>query len=76
MEGHIYQADAIVQNLKDAGCNPDIIERFMYLQAGGETEEGFRLLSKQRRRLLDTIHENQKMLDNLDYLIYKLRKER
>lgn len=70
------QARTITQNLKDAGCEAGLIERFLHLHEEGETAEGFRLLSKQRKSLLDTIHAEQKKLDNLDYLIFILKKEK
>ena len=69
------QVRSITRNLKDAGCGAGFIERFLHLQEEGETAEGFRLLSKQRKSLLDTIHAEQKKLDNLDYLIFILKKQ-
>ena len=70
------QARAVSQNLKDAGCDAGFIERFLHLQEEGKTDEGFRILSEQRRGLLDTIHAEQKKLDNLDYLIFCLKKQK
>ena len=51
---------AISQNLKDAGCDADIINQFLQLQKEGRTSEGFQLLSKERRCLLDAVHAEQK----------------
>lgn len=68
------QIEAVAQDLKDAGCDARTIGRFLYLQETGEAEESFYLLARQRRQLLETIHSEQKMLDNLDYLVYKLKK--
>lgn len=31
------------------------------------------LLEKHRKKLLDAVHENQKKIDCLDYLIYQVR---
>lgn len=65
---------AVLQNLKDAGCNEEMIQSFIQLQALGEMERMFKLLSKQRRALLDGVHENQRKLDCLDYLLYQMKK--
>ena len=67
--------EAVLQNLKDAGCSPDIITRFMTCQNAGKTKDSLRVLAVQRAALLDELHASQAKLDCLDYLIYKLRKE-
>lgn len=67
--------EAILQNLKDAGCDPDIIARFMTCQDAGKTKDSLRVLASHRASLLDELHASQAKLDCLDYLIYKLRKE-
>lgn len=65
---------SILQNLQDAGCEPDVIERFLVLWDAGNTSDQLRLLSCYRCRLLDKIHQGQKQIDCLDYLIYHLKK--
>lgn len=67
------QPDPVICNLEDAGCNCDFIERFMELQSAEQIEAQLRMLAKQRCRLLECIHESQKKLDCLDYLIYQLK---
>ena len=67
--------EAVLQNLKDAGCTPDIIARFMTCQDAGKTKDSLRVLATQRAVLLDEVHASQAKLDCLDHLIYKLRKE-
>lgn len=67
--------EAVFQNLKDAGCDPGIIARFMICQDAGKTKDSLRVLASHRATLLDEIHASQARLDCLDYLIYKLRKE-
>ena len=67
--------EAVLQNLKDAGCDPDIITRFMVCQDAGKTRDSLRVPAAQRAVLLDEVHASQAKLDCLDYLIYKLRKE-
>ena len=67
--------EAVLQNLKDAGCDPDIIARFMTCLDAGKTKDSLRVLASHRATLLDEIHASQFKLDCLDYLIHKLRKE-
>lgn len=41
---------------------------------GGGIEQAVRILEKQRSYLLDEVHSNQKRIDCLDFLIYKIGK--
>lgn len=66
--------ESIIQNLKDAGCSSDIIEDFMEDMREDRTSSGLQILREHRRFLLDSLHENQRMIDNLDYLIYQIQK--
>lgn len=66
--------ELIIQNLKDAGCGSDIIENFMQDMREDRKENGLKILAEHRRSLLDSLHEKQKMIDNLDYLIYRIQK--
>lgn len=68
------QKQAVITNLADAGCSSELIEQFMDLLVKGEKEMGLSLLAKHRRYLLDCYHADQKRIDCLDYLIYRLRK--
>ena len=63
------------ENLKDAGCDQDMICRCEVLAQGEKRGELMRVLSLHRRTLLDTVHENQRRIDCLDYLIYQLEKQ-
>lgn len=66
------QEQAVIANLADAGCDNEQIEQFMdFLKSGGK-EAGLFLLAKHRRFLLDCYHADQKKIDCLDYLIYKM----
>jgi len=65
--------EAVKQNLRDAGCPDEIIVTYMRAWDTGTAEEQLRLLACQRRRLLDSVHEEQKKLDCLDYLRYQLQ---
>ena len=62
----------ILQNLYDAGCDAKTIQKYIKLQNEGKKQEQLRLLSQQRRNLLHVVHENQKRIDCLDYLIHRV----
>ena len=63
------------QNLIDAGCDQELVQRCVALTQGERTAEVIRILSRHRRTLLDTVHQGEKQIDCLDYLVYKLEKE-
>ena len=63
----------LLRNLKDAGCSPLSIERFLCLHRDGRLREQLHLLARRRTALLKEIHGNQKKVDCLDYLIYRLK---
>ena len=63
------------QNLIDAGCDSGIVQQCMELARGQRTGEMKRILTRHRRTLLDTVHQNEKRIDCLDYLVYRLEKQ-
>lgn len=63
------------QNLIDAGCDLEIVQQCMDLAQGQRIEEMKRILTQHRRTLLDTVHAEQKKIDCLDYLFYKMEKD-
>lgn len=65
-----------LQNLIDAGCDADLIKRFIDLNQEGKRKEQLTLLSEHRGILLNKIHESQKCVDCLDYLLYQIKKSR
>lgn len=75
MNGNAEEDSLILSNLKDAGCDEVTIETYFQLQKAGKCQESFRLLSLHRASLLDQVHVNQRRIDCLDYLVYKIRKE-
>ncbi len=66
---------AFMENLIDAGCTPEIVQQCMTLAQQQENDALLRILSRHRKSLLDTVHQNEKRIDCLDYLIYKLEKQ-
>lgn len=67
--------NAIVQNLKDAGCGQALITEFMEDFRKKNISKDLKLLQAHRRLLLEKLHKEQKRIDCLDYLVYKMTKE-
>lgn len=65
--------EAIIQNLKDAGCDSDTIEKFMADLQKGKEANGLKRLAVHRKNLLDSLHREQKCIDCLDYLVYQMK---
>jgi len=63
----------ISQNLKDAGCDLTTINEFFRLKNTGQKQELLHLLSKHKTVLLESLYENQKKIDCLDFLIFSLK---
>ncbi len=64
--------EAVIQNLKDAGCAPDIIECCMACMEQGKRSELLKRLEEHRKGLLRKVHEEEKHIDCLDYLVYQI----
>ena len=67
--------ESILQNLKDAGCSPAVIQQFLCSMELGDLAEELRLLARQRKKLLEQLHDQQRSIDCLDYLLHRMRKE-
>lgn len=68
-------SESIIQNLKDAGCDSEMIEKFMADLKKGKEASGLKRLAVHRKKLLDSLHREQKCIDCLDYLVYQMKKE-
>lgn len=66
----------VIQNLKDAGCSAQCIKRFLFLEREEEKQEQLKLLATHRRQLLKKVHEVEQQINCLDYLVYRLEKEK
>ena len=67
--------EKLIQNLKDSNCSKDLIEEIVTLDNKGEISKELKLLERHRKNLLEKLHQNQKYIDNLDYLIFNFRKK-
>lgn len=63
------------QNLVDAGCEQEVIQRCVELAQQKRTREIKRILARHRQTLLDVLHVNEKRIDCLDYLVYNIEKQ-
>lgn len=70
----ITEKERIIRNLQDAGCSDGMIQKYLQMQMDGRRQDQYRLLSMHRATLLNQIHDDQQMIDCLDYLIYTLKK--
>lgn len=64
--------EAVIQNLRDAGCSQDTIECCMVSLDCGEKAELLKQLEHHRKSLLHKVHEEEKRIDCLDYLVYQI----
>lgn len=64
--------EAVIQNLKDAGCTQDVIECCMACMERGKKNELLKRLEEHRKDLLHKVHEEEKHIDCLDYLVYQI----
>jgi len=67
---------AMIQNLKDAGCDSDTMKAFLEDIRINNIADGLKLLAVHRQALLDELHKEQKKIYCLDYLVYKMEKNK
>lgn len=66
--------EIIIQNLRDAGCDEKTVAGILNCVRSGRDPECFRMLKRQRSLLLDAVHREEKKIDCLDYLVYRMQK--
>lgn len=62
------------QNLIDAGCNKETTEKCMNCIEEKRITEAIKILGRHRDSLLNSLHMEQKRIDCLDFLIFRLKK--
>lgn len=62
--------------LQEIGCNQITIEKYLKMSKENDIEGMVKMLSCIRCRVLEQIHEKQEKLDCLDYIIFKLKKDK
>ncbi|MBR4234436.1 MAG: hypothetical protein IKR85_00055 [Clostridia bacterium] len=68
------QHEEIVSCLKEIGCPQSAIDRAEALVQAGDGEALIRCLRRCRCDLMDDLHESQKRVDRMDYLIRQTEK--
>ncbi len=63
------ERDKILLNMKDAGCKGEALEKAEQLYEAGDTKALLLHLRKCRCVLMEELHECQRKVDRLDYLI-------
>ncbi|MFQ9922992.1 MAG: MerR family transcriptional regulator [Beduini sp.] len=66
---------SLIMTLKNAGFTLSAISNYLDLPICSRQEK-VKILEKERSRLLKNIHDGQKNINSIDYLIYTLQKER
>ncbi len=64
----------MIQNLKDAGCGLQTIEKVCKLYNNGQVQDAIKALRKHRCTLMDRLHESQERVDCLDFLVWRMEK--
>ena len=68
--------EKILENLSDIGCDDKQICFMKKMYEEGDTDTLLRDLRKCRCHLMDELHESQKKVDNMDFLIRQIQKEK
>ena len=66
--------EQLIQGLSDAGCSEEAAERIGSLYETGSYDEMLHQMKIQRCVLVDQMHESQRKVDRMDFLIRKKEK--
>ncbi len=61
--------EQLIQELSDAGCSTETAQRIGTLYESGSYSEMLHQMKKQRCVLLEQMHESQRKVDRMDFLI-------
>lgn len=64
---------SVMCSLYDMGMKAEDIKKLVDYDYNKDKIAQINLLNSVRSQLLDKIHQNQKYLDNIDYIIYKIK---
>ena len=67
--------DELIQNLRDAGCGEETVISFLGFIENGECAKAQKLLTRHRKELLDGIHEGERKIGCLDYLVFQMNRK-
>lgn len=66
-------AEDLILNLKAAGFEAEMIEQYIACWKDGKVREQLTLLSVKRESLLEHVHQQERQIDCLDYLVYQIK---
>ena len=68
------ELETILNNLSDAGCGDEELQKTKQLYEAGDTQALIRYFRKCRCNLMEKLHESQRKVDRLDFLIRQTAK--
>ena len=68
------QTESLLTGMADAGCKAEEIEKAERILQAGSLSELTRFLKQCRCALMEQMHESQKRVDRMDYLIRQTEK--
>ena len=68
----VRSRESVIRNLEDAGCDAEMIVVFMNWFDMGWREKQLALLEDQREHLLERVHQDEKRIYCVDYLIRQI----
>ncbi len=69
------QTESLLTGMADAGCTAEEIEKAERILQTGDLGELTRFLKQCRCALMEQMHESQKRVDRMDYLIRQTEKQ-
>lgn len=69
------EKELLIQGLSDAGCSTETAERISRLCEAGSYDEALHQMKVQRCVLIDEMHESQRRVDRMDFLIRNQEKQ-
>lgn len=66
----------LIKRLKEIDCDEKLTEIITEQMIAGEVETARLLLRRHRKTLMDSLHESEKKVDDLDLLIYQINKNK
>ena len=68
------EAEQLMQGLKDSGCTDEAAAKICSLCSAGDYKAMLHQMKIQRCALVEEMHESQKKVDRMDYLIHMQEK--
>lgn len=66
----------IRENLMDAGCSPEETDSILSCICENHLKDAEKQVEQCRKKQLAKLHESQKCIDRLDYLVWQMKKGR